>query len=59
MIDGGEFFIKDTEGVALSGKTDLIRTDLWRDQQWSRRGKTGAFSRPLNLSGKRTEYKAV
>lgn len=32
MIDGGEFFIKDTEGVALSGKTDLIRTNLWRDQ---------------------------
>jgi len=42
MIVEGKIFLykkKYTEGVALSGKKDLSRTDLWRDLLRRRRGK--------------------
>jgi len=44
---------KGTEGVALSGIEDFIRTDLWRDHFMAPKGHTG---NTVNLSGKRTEY---
>ncbi len=40
-----------TEGVALSGRIDLIMTDLWRD----RKAPKGQRLISYNLSGKRTE----